>query len=128
MYIKSHYSSLMRINQVKGHDDVIMTSFTLGLEVHSYLATKAVQYRSKRSSGRCYHLTHLLQDKYFSILVSRLYKTYNNLRTLLFQVQNIRNKTLSEPFLLIPFFYPITANMHVPSQSSSFSSSHRPKP
>lgn len=45
MYIKSHYSSLMRINQVKGRDDVIMTSFTLGSEIHSYLATKAVQYR-----------------------------------------------------------------------------------
>jgi len=33
MYIKSHYRSLMRINQVKGRGDVIMTSFTLGLEI-----------------------------------------------------------------------------------------------
>ena len=62
---------------MKGHDDVIMTSFTLGLEIHSYLATKAVQYRSKRFRGRSYHLTHLLHDKYLSILVSRLCKTYN---------------------------------------------------
>lgn len=92
MYIKSHYCSLLRINQVKGCDDVIMTSLTLGLGIQSYLATKAVQYRSQRSSGRCYHLTHLLQDKYLSIPVSRLYKRCNNFRTALFQVQNIRNK------------------------------------
>lgn len=117
MYIKSHYCSLTRINQVKGRDDVIMTSFTLGLEIHSYLATKAVQYRSKTSSGRCYHLTHLLQDKYLSILVSRLYKTYNTLRTLLFQGQNIRNKTISLNIFYSypsPFFYPITANVQFP--------------
>lgn len=93
MYIKSHYCSLLRINQVKGCDDVIMTSLTLGLGIQSYLATKAVQYRSKRSSGRCYRLTHLLQDKYLSILVPGLYERGNNLRTALFRVQNIRNKT-----------------------------------
>lgn len=109
MYIKSHYCSVIRINQVKGCDDVIMTSFTLGLEIHSYLGTKAVQYRSKRSSGRCYHLTHLLQDKYLSILVSRLHKTKSNLRTPLFHVQNTRNKRFSpNVFLLISTYIFLT--------------------
>lgn len=93
MYIKSHYCSLLRINQVKGCDDVIMTSLTLGLAIQSYLATRAVQCRSERSSGRCYHLTHLLPHKYLSILVSRLCKRCNNSRTALFQVQDIGNKT-----------------------------------
>lgn len=40
MYIKSHYRSLVRVNQVKGCDDVIMTSLTLGLAIRSYLATE----------------------------------------------------------------------------------------
>lgn len=93
MYIKSHYCSLMRINQVKGRGDVIMTSFTLGLEIHSYLATKAVQYRSTRSNRRCYHLTHLLGKKYLSVLGCRLHKTDNNLRTPLCPAQNTENKT-----------------------------------
>lgn len=79
MYIKSHYCSLLRINQVKGGDDVIMTSLTLGLAIQSYLATEGGQYRSQRSSGRCYHLTHLLPDKDLSILPSTLYKTCKKL-------------------------------------------------
>lgn len=128
MYIKSHYCSLLRINQVKGCDDVIMTSLTLRLAIQSYLATKLSNTEVRDPVEDV-----IIWPTYCKINICRSWfrdfitdaKTYGQP---CFKCRIFEIKRPLWTFSMNVQMYSLAHNIHVPSQSSSSSPSHKSKP